>query len=259
MIGRKLIILALVAFCFSTGFAGLAMAQNTETVYIGEGDYYSLGPYYGWGTSDLWVNMSVIQGGNVDIYVMSSNQYYNAYSSDTYLYEQGGQEPGGIAFKSNSRENVSQANIYHHMEIDINQEMWGEDDIWVIIDNRNTNATPNDATPTGNVQVELEIKWITDEYDYFDDGFFWLEGILCVAGSLIPTVLIIVLLFLIYKKIGKKNDVTPPMQYYPHAPATPPQAPIAPAQPHAPVPPEPPMPPPVGQAPQKPSTPPEGQ
>lgn len=236
MTGKRFLILALAGLFLCTGFSGLAIAQETNTVYIGEGDYYNLGPYYGWGDSDLWVNMTVIQGGNVDIYVMSSNQYYNAYSSEPYLYEQGGQVPGGIAFKSNSQENVSQANIYHHMEIDMNQEMWGEEDIWIIIDNKDTNATPNDATPTGNVQVELEVKWITDEYDYFDD-FFWMEGLLCVAGAVIPIILIIVLLFLIYRRIGKKKEAVPPPQYHqPYPPPTPPmgqnpQEPVAPIQP----------------------------
>ena len=244
MTGKRLIILALAGMFFCAGFTGIINAQETEIVYIGQGDHYDLGPYFTWGDSDLWVNMTVTQGGNVDIYVMSMNQYMNAYP-----YEE---EPGGISFKSSSQENVSQANIYMHIEID-EQDMWADDQIWVIIDNRDVSATPNDATPTGNVQVEVEIGWESDEY-YYDD-FFWMEGILCVAGSLVPTILIIVLLFLIYRKLGKKKDVPPHMPYPPYPPTAAPPETITPVQPHMPVPQEPPIPPPMGETPVEPRPP----
>ncbi|MDO9538224.1 MAG: hypothetical protein Q7J68_07890, partial [Thermoplasmata archaeon] len=213
MIGRRLIILALAGMFFCAGFTGIAFAQEPETVYIGEGDHYASGPYYAWESADLWVNMTVVQGDNVDVYVMSMTQYMNAYP-----YEQ---DPGGIAFKNCSQENVSQTYISLHVEIDNEDDMWMQEEIWVIVDNREVSATPDDANPTGTVRIELEIDWVTDE-TYYDD-FFWLESLLCVTVSLIPIILIVVLLFLIYRKIdNKKNNTQLPMPYYqPYPPVQP--------------------------------------
>lgn len=249
MTRKSFIIIALAGMFFCAGFTGTSIAQENETVYIGMGEHYDLGPYYSWGEADLWVNMTVIQGGNVDVYVMNMNQYYNAYPFE--------EEPGGISFQGSSQENVSQANIYIHIEMDNEQELWEGEEVWIIIDNRDVSATPNDAIPTGNVQVELEIVWESDEYDYYDD-FFWMEGLICMATSVIPVVLIVLLLFLIYRKMDKKKETQPPMNYYQNPQVAPQQGPIMPAQTPEQVSPEPSIPPPIGETSQEP-VPPEEQ
>ena len=218
---KKFLILVFTLMFFSAGFTNMAIAQETETVYIGVGDHYALGPYYAWGEGELWVNMTV-EGGNVDVYVMDMNQYMNAYP-----YEG---EIGGIAFKSSSQENVSQATIFHQIETNDDEEYWGENEIWVIIDNRDVSATPDDASPSGNVRIELEITWTTDEFG-FDDEFLWF-GILAILGSLVPIILIVVLLFLIWRRMDKKKETQPAMpNYYQYPPAAPPQEPGPPTPP----------------------------
>ena len=230
--------LFLVIMVSTSILAGMASAQETDTVHIGQGEHYDMGPYYIWGSSDLWVNMTVTRGSNVDVYIMSGNQYYNAYYPETDGH-------GGIAFKNHSQENVSQANIYLHIEMDSEPDMWAEDEIWVIIDNRNVNATPDDASPTGNVRVELEVDW-TDNGPEFDDEFLW-PIIIMIGMSSIPIILVIVILVLIFMRLGKKKEVQAPMQYYnPYPPPVPPSMPM-----HEPAPPEPPA---TGQEPTNPVT-----
>lgn len=217
-----------------TGFR--AMAGEPDVIYIGQGDHYDMGPYYAWGSSDLWVNITVTRGGNVDVYVMNMNQYYNAYPAD------GGS--GGIAFKNCSQENVSQASIHLHIEADKDPNTWDSEELWVIVDNRNVSVTPNDANAAGDVIVRLEVDWVDNGPGFYDD--FLLGGILMVLCSVLPFILIIVLLFMIFRRLGKKNEAQPPMPYY--YPYPPPVMPSpqetdspAPAPGQVPVPPNPPM------------------
>ncbi|MFO7619482.1 MAG: hypothetical protein R6W91_07530 [Thermoplasmata archaeon] len=201
-----LIVAILILGIIITGMAG---ASDSETVYISQGGHYASGPFYTWDTADLWVNVTVQQGGPVDVYIMSYSQYENA-----YLFEGG--EPNGISFKNVSRENITQANIYYHLAVEDRGEMWGGEDIFVVVDNRETEATPHDADPDGNSVVLLEVNFVADD-SFFEDDFFWFEGILCIAGSLLPVIIIIVLLLLIYTKMDRKNNAPPqyPQPYYP--------------------------------------------
>jgi len=205
MKGRLLSFLLMGAM-FTAAFSGISHGQGTETIYIGVGDYYALGPYHPWESGDLWVNMTVLQGGNVDLYVMSTTQYSNAYS----YYEQ--ESPGGIAFKSSSEENVSQANIYIHIEADIESENWMEDEVWVVVDNRDVSATPYDAVPTGDVRVELEVDWYSGDYSY--DDFFWID-ILFLLGAIAPFILLVIVIVIVLR-MDRKNKQNPPYQmpYY---------------------------------------------
>jgi len=91
--------------------------------------------------------MTVTEGGPVDVYIMQSDQYEGAYEASNASV---------ISFSALfKKENITQLNETYCLNKSIG---WRE--IYVVIDNRDTPLTLNDATPTGSVLVKTEIKTI---------------------------------------------------------------------------------------------------
>jgi hypothetical protein len=86
---------------------------------------------------------------------MNDNQYRNAYSVD---------DSSKIAFSTlYSKENIDHLNEI--VEISLTDS---STNIHIIIDNRDTPITPNDATPTGIITIYLDVK-VTATYESFID------------------------------------------------------------------------------------------
>lgn len=114
----------------------------SSDVIIADGGYFSYD--VGWAFSDgieILFNISSKNNERFDVYIMDENEYYNAYQSDDSM----------LAFSAyHAVENVSQI-------IDtINLPPEGY--FHLIIDNKDTPLTPDDATPTGIITVEVYLE-----------------------------------------------------------------------------------------------------
>gem|GEM_PF-3774893 len=185
------------------------IADEPETVYIADGGHYAAGPFYAYGTMDLWVNMTVTDGGNVDVYIMTATQYENSYP-----YDSG--ESLSVSYRNSSVLNTASASIHYISE---STDMYMGETLFVVVDNRNCTLTSDDATPTGRVNVMLEIDYTEDYYEYypFDDFPIFL----C---TLVPIIAIIVIAaILIWATIYTGKSRQPPMLPYPAPPEPPKQ------------------------------------
>lgn len=204
--------------------AGTGSAGEPETVYIEEGGYYFSGPHYAWGDSQLWVNMSVVDGGKVDVYIMTSTQFYNAFPDDD-------SQPIAISYLAQSMENVSHAEITYLLEMETDDPFADYmEDIFVIVDNRQCDITPNDADPTGVVEITLEVDWRSDDLLGLLDG--WDIGI-CLVMLAIGAIIFFAILYIVIRSLDKRRKSRQPQyQYYPPPgyPPTPPTPPTSPAE-----------------------------
>ena len=206
-------------------FGGIISAQEEpDTIYIDDGSYYIAGPYDAWSYGEIWVNVTVTSGGNVDVYVMSYTQVDNAYNYDPYYY--GGYQPSGdnitdpraVSFKPASEEDTSSARI--HYVFDTSEESYytgPEEGIFIIIDNRECDITPDDADPSGVVVLDMTMEYT--EGGYFDDFdlFIWpVIGIIVLEA--LAVVGVIILLFLVVRHFDKKKKAEQALQPQPAYP-----------------------------------------
>lgn len=129
------------------------VTEFSEDVAISEGWHFKYACEYLSKGDKIQISITVTEGGPVDVYIMQSDQYEGAYGiSNTSV----------ISFSALfKKENITQLNETYCLNKSIG---WRE--IYVVIDNRNTPLTLNDATPTGSVLVKTEIKTIeTYEFD----------------------------------------------------------------------------------------------
>lgn len=124
---------------------------NAEVI-ISEGGHfkYSLG----FSLNDEYIlNISSRDGTNFDVYIMDEDQYENAYETiDSSIIS-------FSSFYSNENTNRVQENL------DFTDERGLYKEYFLIIDNRDTPITPNDAVPVGTLTLDVEIT--IDYYDYY--------------------------------------------------------------------------------------------
>ncbi len=157
------IIIILVVFlifaCFVANFLFLGAFEpfeNTETysseVIISDGGHFKYSLGYSYDEDEITLNISSKDGKSFDIYIMDEDQYQNAYGSSN---------TSTIAFSANYlNENISQ--IVDTLELQ--GQHIGFKEIYLIIDNRDTSITPNDATPDGTITLDVKITIKTVYY-----------------------------------------------------------------------------------------------
>jgi hypothetical protein len=197
---------------------GFASAGEPETVYIDQGGHYASGPNYIWGKADLWVNLTVVSGGDVDLYIMNADQYGNA-------YPEGGGAPNAISYKPDSVEGVQTVNL--HVAFNPEGDIFFEEAVYVVVDNRDCAITPDDAVPTGLVRATLEVDWQAD--DYYE---LFPELGVCIVALVIFLVIILALIYLVYRSTRARREresqyyqQTVPPPYWQPPPAAPPEPP----------------------------------
>ncbi len=197
-------------------------AQDIESdiIHIGEGNFYISGPYDAWTYSEIWVNITVTSGGNIDVYVMTYTQVDNAYPYSTYYYgdyssSDDATEPRAISHKTESVEDVAVANIHYEFEEGGGDYYYdySDDEIFIIIDNRNCNITSNDADTEGVVSLEMALEY---EYSssWTDDPFTDIIGGLILVGGIGLLILVSIVVLAIYGE-RKKKDKRQPQQLQP--------------------------------------------
>ncbi len=218
--GLKYVLLCLVII--SMVCAATVSASEPETVYIEEGGYYVSGPHYAWGDSRLQVNMSVVDGGNVDVYIMTSTQYYNAFP-----YEDS--QPIAISYLTQSMENVSHAEITYLLEMETDDPFADYmEDIFVVVDNRQCALTPNDANPSGIVEITLEVDWRSDDYLGFLNGW---DIAVCLVMLAIGAIIFFAILYVVIRSLDKRRASRQPQYQYQPPPGYPPTPPAPPTTP----------------------------
>ena len=151
-----------VTSCFIVGvllFPWDGPPDHTETysteVIIAQGGHfkYTLGYFY---TEDeITLNISSQNGETFDVYIMDEDQYENAYNSINLSI---------IAFSAfYSSENVDE--IVDTVDLSEAASGYGNE-YFLVIDNRNTPLTPNDASPEGPITVEINLIITSDSYYY---------------------------------------------------------------------------------------------
>jgi hypothetical protein len=183
---------------------GVSGDNNNEEgfimVHIAENGHYRSEFFYLFGEAELEIEVEVVDGGKIDVYIMTDNQYSNAYTG----FE--GNKPSSISYLDASEENVSQfKSNYKIPEIDDGDEGYYYDyntrEICVVLDNQNSNLTDTDAVPIGPVSVRLKAIQHDQEFDEFVDPF-------CYAAIFIIIVLVAVIIIVIYlslRKTKRKN------------------------------------------------------
>ncbi len=199
-------------------FVGIISAQEEpDIIYIDDDGYYVEGPFDPWSFTDVWVNVTVEDGEKVDVYVMTYTQYDNAYPWEE-------REPRAVSFEPSSEENVSSASIHHQFNTNYNDVYEvSEEGVFIVIDNRQCNITPDDADPTGQVRVEMTTEYT--EGDPFDGlgGIIWpVIGIVILeALSVVGVIIVLFMIVRYFDKKKKEEQALQPPPTYPYYPGQP--------------------------------------
>ena len=123
--------------------------QEYETeVIIAEGGHYKYAldwVYY----EELEVELEISSSDNknFDVYIMDNDQYENAYEQNDTI----------IAFSAYfSKENVT--------KVDEKVDLPARYFYYLVIDNKDTPLTPNDATPDGVITLDVYVKYTSTYY-----------------------------------------------------------------------------------------------
>ncbi len=195
---------------FSIGIIGIVEGNENNDVTLDEDDYDDYSLLFNDQGDDVDFTFTVTQGGNVDFYIMSYDEY-----TDHYL--------AGEDFNTSySRENIKNVT-----------DIWRQpDDQWyyIIIDNDDNNHT-NDAQPSGSVTYDLDYKTrFEEEVENF------LEKLGTAAFFCCAIVIIVIIVVILFFAVGKKKSNTyvriqpPQASYPPQQNQQPPQYPQNPPQ-----------------------------
>ena len=210
----------IIAFPMFTIAAGQNGDEDTNNggytiIHIAGGGHYKSGYYRLYPEDSLEVEVIVIEGGNVDVYIMTDNQYDNA-------YPRWDGEPYSISYLDISAENVKQYSATYEVP---EEDDDNEDDYYfsgnsivlcVVVDNNDCNITETDAVPTGPVTVKLHIE----KHEEFDDPYG--DEVCAIIGVIIMIVIIsiIIIIYFISRKTPGKEPPrpAPPGPQYPYYP-----------------------------------------
>jgi hypothetical protein len=163
--------------------------------------------YWLWSDSgdDVEINFSLDLGGNVDVYIMTSDEYWDRYVNDTDFHPA-----------------MSWVNVRAV------KETWEQPDdqaYRIVIDNWD-NAKNNDTVPTGDVQYDL---FYDDKLDEKIDEILGMAGMALAGCCLLIIIVIVVVIWLIVRKKNSDTVVIqtpggyPPMGPPGYQPQGPPQ------------------------------------
>ncbi len=123
------------------------VTEFSEDVAISEGGHFKYACGYLSKGDKIQISITVTEGGPVDVYIMQNDQYEGAYEVSNVSV---------ISFSALfKKENITMLNKTY----ELNKTGKGGKR-YVVIDNRDTPLTLNDATPTGPVLVKTKIKTI---------------------------------------------------------------------------------------------------
>ena len=149
IIGLVFIAPTIFAFFLFSQFPQLLETEHvtefSDDIAISEGGHFKYACGYLSQGDRIQISIAVKEGGPVDVYIMQSDQYECAYGESNASIMS-----FSALFK---KENITQLNETYCLN-----KSTGGREIYVVIDNRNTPLTLNDATPTGHVLVKTEIK-----------------------------------------------------------------------------------------------------
>ncbi len=154
-----IVILLVVGFVVILSFFGsYEPVENTQeykfdVIVAKDGHYkYTIEEYW-YDDIEIELNITSSSGDRFDIYIMSKDQYDNSY---------GPQNRSINAFSTLfSWENVTE--VFDTVELH-------EGDfrvIYLVIDNTENTLTPNDANPTGTIEVEVEVIVTSEDFYYY--------------------------------------------------------------------------------------------
>lgn len=221
------VIITFPIFTIAAGQNGNSDSNGGYTIiHIAEGGHYKSGYYRLYPEDSLEVEVIVTEGGNVDVYIMTTNQYSNAYP------RWDGESPS-ISYLDISAENVKQySKTYEAPEEDDDEDDYyfnGDSiELCVVVDNNDCNITETDAVPTGPVTVKLHIEKHEEFYDPYGDEVCAIIGVIIMV---VIISIIIIIYFISRKTQGKEPPRPPPPSpqypYYPpyYGPYGPPHSP----------------------------------
>ena len=168
------------------------------TAIIPQGGHYKTGNLKLDEGDKIEGEVNVLDGGNVDVYLMVYTQYTDAYNTEnesrmiiSYLKADENEKVTTLSFKvpdSNDDDSLGYFDSY------INYEM-----IYVIIDNRNCSLTPDDANAIGPVKVTVDIEITRAEpsrsFEEINDSSMF--GC-CIIIVIIIIVIIIIIVFIFH-------------------------------------------------------------
>ncbi len=179
---------------------------------IAEGGHIKSSEFYLYSDDIIKVNVTVIKGGPVDVYLMTDFQYEAAYSGPnettkaiSYIIAKEKIKSTDFKFKVPSYDDESSIG-YEYYDF--------YDSISVIVDNRNCSITPQDANSSGIVEVNVKIKIEQSDLVPGLGEFPNFMGIICAISAMIVLVIIILLIvYFIRSRSGKEEQY--PQQHYP--------------------------------------------
>ena len=190
-------------------FGVIGQNDNEEgfiIIHIAKNGHYRSQYFYLYDLVELEIEVEVIEGGKIDVYLMTENQYSNTYTGFD------GNEPSAFSYLGISKENISQFKALYEVPRDDDDDYYYyEYDSWqicVVLDNQDSNLTDTDAVPIGLVTVKL--KTIEHERDYEIDEF---EDPICYGALIVIIILVAVIIIVIYLslRISKsKTDIPGP-------------------------------------------------
>jgi hypothetical protein len=198
--GRKLIIFMGV-FCliFATfQFTSVSFGDSDDSLFtaiIAEGGYFQSPEFYLDEGDTIEVQVTVIDGGAIDVYLMASNQFFDAYYEYTgnhtvksISYLKGEENEREVEFKYKVPEFEEDIGEYYYYDDDF------FDSIYIIVDNRNCSLTDYDADSIGIVEVKIDFKITRDTSS--DLGPIDEYNIIC--GVTLIIIIIIIFVLIIY-------------------------------------------------------------
>lgn len=208
LLKRVAIIMLIVTLIAPVVTNSVAYEYNTNyTKYrkLGIGEYEKYEIYYSLSKGDeISIEVSVLSGEYIDVYLLMSYQY-EEYFADANATNT------TVDFDYIS-EGSQQSTKYFKYTYEVKYD----DAYYIVIDNRN-NSQPNDAVPTGEVEVSVNYT-IKHKYpDYYPpfEEYFSKVGLICISIAIIVIVIVVAIIVISVRSTKKKQPPTPPIVLQP--------------------------------------------
>jgi hypothetical protein len=180
-----------------------ATEDHGFTTIISEGGNFKSPSYTLYENDKIEVKTEVKTGGPVDVYLMTNEQYQEAYDHTFKLklvisYFKGAENVKTSKFSYKVPEQDSETYDYYDEYFD---------ELYVIVDNRECNLTANDADPTGSVEVIVSIEIDRDNrsgFDSLDYAFY-----ICFTVFIVLLVIIVSIIYFTTRRRDRRNVTTP--------------------------------------------------
>ena len=120
---------------------------HTDVIIVNGGHYAQ--PLSSYSTKTTYsITISATNGSKIDAYIMTGNQYFQAYQLNNTTQSFAALE---------SHENVNQAQFTYVLDQSMDGYMMMYGEVYLVLDNRDLALTPGDAVPQGDASVSLDI------------------------------------------------------------------------------------------------------